>query len=74
MQNVEDGVDTGLRFPDPEHEGTVPDLRTERSRVVESGLSPAKRNAASFAAEFGCGEWGRLAGLWHRNEIETKGF
>jgi CRISPR-associated endonuclease/helicase Cas3 len=48
-----------------EHEGTVPDLRTERSRVVESGLSPAKRNAASFAAEFGCGEWGRLAGLWH---------
>lgn len=24
-----------------EHEGTVPDLRTERSEVVESGLSPA---------------------------------
>ena len=44
---------------------TVPDLRTERSRVVESGLSPAKRNAASFATEFGCGEWGRVAGLWH---------
>jgi len=21
--------------------------------------------AASFAAEFGCGEWARLAGLWH---------
>lgn len=21
--------------------------------------------AAQFAAEFGCGEWGRLAGLWH---------
>ncbi len=29
-----------------EHEGTVPDLRTERNGVVESGLSPAKRNAA----------------------------
>jgi hypothetical protein len=40
-------------------EGTVPDLRTERSRVVESGLSPAK------TTEFGCGEWGYLAGLWH---------
>ena len=48
-----------------EHEGTVPDLRTERSGVVESGLSPAKRSAAQFAAEFGCGEWGRIAGLWH---------
>ena len=48
-----------------EHEGTVPDLRTERSRVVESGLSPAKRDAASFAAEFGRREWGRVAGLWH---------
>ncbi|OGW36498.1 MAG: hypothetical protein A2Y97_14050 [Nitrospirae bacterium RBG_13_39_12] len=47
-----------------EHEGTVPDLRTERSRIVESGLSPAKRSAAQFTAEFGCGEWGRLAGLW----------
>lgn len=21
--------------------------------------------AAAFAAEFGCREWGRLAGLWH---------
>ncbi len=38
------------------HEGTVPDLRTERSGVVESGLSPAKRNV-QFASEFGCGEW-----------------
>ncbi len=46
------------------HEGTVPDLRTERSGVVESGLSPAKRNA-QFASELECGEWGYLAGLWH---------
>ena len=55
-----------------EHEGTVPDLRTERSGVVESGLSPAKRNMANFAAEFGCGQWGRIAGLTSRNEIKTK--
>jgi hypothetical protein len=45
--------------------------RAERSGVPsigagsESGLSPAKRNAASFAAEFGCGTWGYLAGLRH---------
>ena len=42
-------------------EGTVPDLRTERSVVVESGLSPAKRRGD----EFGSGEWAYLAGLWH---------
>lgn len=34
-------------------------------QIVESGLSPDKRNAASFAAEFGGGEWGYLAGPWH---------
>lgn len=28
-----------------EHRGTVPDLRTKRSGVVESGLSPTKENA-----------------------------
>jgi hypothetical protein len=48
-----------------------------------TGLSKTRREehlkntaefAASFAAEFGCGEWGRIAGLWHRNEIATKGF
>jgi hypothetical protein len=49
-----------------EHEGTVPDLRTARSRVVESGLSTAKKNVANFAAEFGFGKWGYLVGLWHR--------
>ncbi|MDD5451369.1 MAG: hypothetical protein PHT49_05685 [Desulfovibrionales bacterium] len=50
-----------------EHEGTVPDLRMEQNGVVESGLFPAKRSAALFAAEFGCGEWGYPAGLWHVN-------
>lgn len=52
-----------------EHEGTVPDLRTDLSvclgDVVESGLSPAKRSVTNFTAEFGCWEWGYLAGLWH---------
>ncbi len=59
--------------PLKEHEGTVPDLRTERIGVPvsgygagsESGLSPAKRRATQFADEFGCGEWGYLTGLWH---------
>ncbi len=46
-------------------EGTVPDLRTERSGVVELGLSPDKRIVANFVSEFGCGEWAYLAGLWH---------
>ena len=45
-------------------EGTVPDLRTERSVVVESGLSPAKRSVAKFGDEFGSGDWACLAGLW----------
>lgn len=43
-------------------EGTVPDLRTERSVVVESGLSPAKRSVAKkFGDEFGSGDWAYLA-------------
>jgi hypothetical protein len=51
-------------------EGTVPDLRTERSRVVESGLSPAKRNARrnsdarSGLIWRGCGMiWGSIADI-----------
>ena len=28
-------------------------------------LKGTAHRAAGFAAEFGCGEWGRLAGLWH---------
>ena len=46
-------------------EGTVPDLRTERSVVVESGLSPAKKSVAIFGDEFGSGDWAYLAGLRH---------
>jgi CRISPR-associated endonuclease/helicase Cas3 len=32
---------------------------------LEEHLKGTAELAASFAAEFGCGEWGRIAGLWH---------
>jgi len=32
---------------------------------LEEHLKGTAKLAASFAAEFGCGEWGYLAGLWH---------
>jgi len=32
---------------------------------LEEHLKNAAELAASFAAEFGCEKWGRLAGLWH---------
>ncbi len=32
---------------------------------LEEHLKNTAEFAASFAAEFGCGEWGRLAGRWH---------
>jgi len=41
---------------------------------LEEHLKGTAKLAASFAAEFECGKWGRIAGLWHRNEIATKGF
>lgn len=41
---------------------------------LEEHLKGTAELAASFAAEFECGEWGYLAGVWHRNEIATKGF
>lgn len=56
---------------------------TESRLMIGIGLSKTRREehlegtaelAASFAAEFECGEWGYLAGVWHRNEIATKGF
>ena len=31
----------------------------------EEHLKGTAELAAFFASEFGCGEWGRLAGLWH---------
>ncbi|TRZ92223.1 MAG: hypothetical protein D4R88_00750 [Methanosarcinales archaeon] len=41
---------------------------------LEEHLKGTAELAASFAAEFGCGEWGYLAGLTNRNEIAPKGF
>lgn len=32
---------------------------------LEKHLFDTAKLAAQFAAEFGCGEWGYLAGLWH---------
>jgi len=49
-------------------------LKESRLMIIGTGLSKTRREehlrgtaelAASFVAEFGCGEWGRLAGLWH---------
>ena len=37
----------------------------EEWHILEEHLKGTAELAASFAAEFGCGEWGRLAGLWH---------
>ena len=36
-----------------------------RVHLLQDHLSGTADLAARFAAEFGCGEWGRLAGLWH---------
>ncbi|MDP3296081.1 MAG: hypothetical protein Q8N09_00555 [Thermodesulfovibrionia bacterium] len=32
---------------------------------LEEHLKETAEKAAQFAAEFGCGEWAYLAGLWH---------
>lgn len=32
---------------------------------LEDHLMSTAKLAAEFASEFGCGEWGYLAGLWH---------
>lgn len=36
-----------------------------RIHTLDEHLREAAKLAERFAAEFGCGEWGRLAGLWH---------
>ena len=41
---------------------------------LEEHLKGTDELAKSFAAEFGCGEWGWLAGMWHGNDIVAKGF
>lgn len=41
---------------------------------LEEHLKGTAALAASFAAEFGCGEWGYLAGLWHGLGKYTRDF
>jgi CRISPR-associated endonuclease/helicase Cas3 len=36
-----------------------------RIHLLEEHLRETARRAGEFAAVFGCGEWGRVAGLWH---------
>lgn len=38
---------------------------------LEEHLKGTAELAASFAAEFGCGEWGYLAGLRHDLKLES---
>jgi CRISPR-associated endonuclease/helicase Cas3 len=41
---------------------------------LEEHLKGTAELAASFAAEFGNGEWGKLAGLWHDLGKYSKDF
>jgi CRISPR-associated endonuclease/helicase Cas3 len=61
----------------------MPTALTESRLMNGIGLSKTRREehlrgtaelAASFAAEFGCWEWGRLAGLWHDLGKYSKDF
>lgn len=36
-----------------------------RAQSLRAHLTGTARMAAEMAAEFGCGQWGRIAGLWH---------
>lgn len=47
---------------------------TSEWHTLEDHLKGTAELAASFASEFGCGEWGGLAGLVHRNKIAMKGL
>lgn len=41
------------------------DVETGRRQRLEEHLYGVAQLASKFAAEFGCSEWGYLAGLWH---------
>lgn len=36
-----------------------------RAHTLKEHLEGTVKLSSAFAAEFGCGEWGYLAGLWH---------
>lgn len=44
---------------------TVDGIPRSEWHLLEERLKGTAELAASFASEFGCGEWGYLAGLWH---------
>ncbi len=46
---------------------------TEEWHRLEEHLNGTAELAALFAAEFECGEWGYLAGLWQGGGIDRKG-
>ncbi|MBU0699701.1 hypothetical protein KKE26_00140 [bacterium] len=37
----------------------------EEWHLLDEHLKETAKLSEDFAAEFGCGEWGNLAGLWH---------
>jgi len=41
----------------------------EKWHLLESHLKGTAELASSFADEFGCGEWGYLAGLWQGEKV-----
>jgi CRISPR-associated endonuclease/helicase Cas3 len=44
---------------------TIEGKPVDEWHLLEEHLKGTAELAASFADEFGCGEWGRIAGLWH---------
>lgn len=36
-----------------------------RVHTLKEHLEGTAKKASAFAADFGCGEWGYLAGMWH---------
>ncbi len=46
----------------------------DKWHLLEEHLKGTAELAALFAAEFGCGEWGYLAGVWHDIGKYSKDF
>lgn len=49
-------------------------MPVDKWHLLDEHLKRTAELAASFAAEFGCGEWGYLAGLWHEVGRTINGF
>ncbi len=58
--------DTRLRRDTLQRAPTLAHIAEDgRCHLLEDHLMGTYQKAAEFAAAFGCGEWGRLVGLWH---------